>query len=212
MKFVTRTCPLLLVCLLAGGCSIVGAVGSKFTGAQKVAPQYRPPQEPMLVLVENYHNPAATRLDAQRLGLRLAEELNDRGVAPVVDPGRVESLQGRDDYGTMPIEKVGQAVGARQVLYVNLREFGSSGTVGDDAVKGRADMHVRVVDAATGRTRWPTDASRGYRVTVETPWSGQRRAGEVAVREQLARRAAHEIGKLFRTWSPEDETVDGAGY
>jgi hypothetical protein len=39
-------------------------------------------------------------------------------------------------------------------------------------------------------------------VTVETPWAGG--GNEVAVKGQLARRAAYEIARLFRTWSPEE--------
>ena len=211
MSPLPRAC-VLLVCLLCGGCSVIGAVGGQLSGPQKVAARYRPAREPMLVLVENYHNPAAARLDAQRLTLRLTEELSRRNVAPAIDPGLLESVQSREGYGKMPIEEVGRSVGARQVLYVNLAAFGASGAVGADVLKGRAEMHVRVVDVATGRTVWPTDAPRGYPVTVETPWVKAGRVGDAAVREQLARRCAREVVKLFRTWSPEEENVDGAGY
>lgn len=192
----------LLLCLFTGGCNVIGAVGGQLGGPQKVKARYTPPRELMLVLVENYHNPAATRLDAQRLGLRLTEELGRWKVAPTVDAGTLESLRAREDFSKMPVEQVGRAAGARQVLYVNLREFATSTTVGGDATQGRAEMHVRVVDAATGRTRWPTDASRGYPVTVETPWASG--GNEVAVKGQLAQRAAYEIVRLLRTWSPEE--------
>ena len=195
----------LLLCLLTGGCNVIGAVGGQLAGPPTVKARYTPPREPMLVLVENYHNPAATRLDAQRLGLRLTEELANWKIAPVIDPGHLESVKAREDFAKMPIEQVGRAARARQVLYVNLREFGTSTTVGADATKGRAEMHVRVVDAATGRTRWPTDAPRGYPVTVETPWVGG--GNEVAVKGQLARHAAYEIVRLLRTWSPEENDL-----
>src|SRR6476620_7399924 len=110
-------------CLAPAGCMVVGALTHKVVGSPAVPAQYLPAKEPMLILVENYTNPAAVRLDAQRLSVHLSDELRRYHVAPVVDADAVETLRARPDYASMKVEEVGQAAGAAQVLYINLKQF-----------------------------------------------------------------------------------------
>jgi hypothetical protein len=196
------------------GCVIVGALTNKIIPEAPVPARYVPAKDkPMLVLVENYRNPGAAGLDAQRVALHVAEALRRYRVAPVVDPDAAESLRSRDDYHAMKVQDVGRAAGAQQVLYVNLQQFALDNTVGGEMVKGRAELRVRVVDVATGNTLWPRDTPEGAAVTAESPWS--RTAGgaaqgtpEPALRDEVARSAADQIVKLFRKWRPEDEGQD----
>ena len=167
----------------------------------------------MLVLVENYRNPSAATMDAQRLTIHLADELRRYKVAPVVDTDALESLRSRGDYHAMKVQDVGRAAGARQVLYVNLRQVGVSNTVAGEMIKGRGEMLVRVVDVASGQTLWPRDLPEGYTVVSQTPWvrtteGGREGAIEPTLRDQVARNAASQIVKLFRAWRPEDEEHD----
>ena len=200
----------LLVCGVAG-CGAAGVVASKVVGPPKVQAEYTPPKQPMLVLVENYHNPSAVMLDARQLANRLTDALRQYDVAPVINPAELEAVQSAPDFGKMTIPAVARAVGAKQVLYVNVRRFDVQGTVGSEMIKGTADMTAKIVDVATGATRWPTDVAGGRDVTFETPWLRQGEgADEASLRDQMSRRAADGIVKMLRTYSPDDDTVDQA--
>lgn len=193
---------------MLSGCDLAGAVSHKFVGPPPVPAQYQPAKEPMLVLVENYHNPSASMLEAQRMAMLVGEQLRMHNVAPVVSPSRLETAQADPNYAKMTIPAVGRAAGAKQVLYVNVRRFAVERTVGGEMMKGTADMTVRVVDAATGANRWPIDAG-GTPVSIATPWlrpgAG---ANDGALREQMSRSAADVIGKLFRKYSTEFQDAE----
>ena len=203
-----------ILALFHTSCGPVGAVTYKLVGEPPVPAQYVPDKtRPMLVLVENYRNPAAGRLDAQRVTLHVAEQLRRHRIAPVVDPEEAEALRARADYRAMKVQDVGAAAGAGQVLYVNLQPFHVDDTVGGDLMKARAEMRVRVVDVKTGQTLWPRETPEGYPVAAQSSWtrtqSGAREGvGEPALRDQVAATAANQIVRLFRKWRPEDEEQD----
>jgi hypothetical protein len=201
--------------LFSPGCSAVGALTNKVVPQAPVPAAYVPAKDkPMLVLVENYRNPSAATMDAQRLTVHLADELQRYRVAPVVDAEALESLRSRDDYHAMKVQDVGRAAGAKQVLYVNLRQVNLSNTVAGEMIRGNVEMYVRVVDVASGQTLWPRDLPEGHAVTAETPWvrtgaAGAREgASEPALHEQVAVNAAHQIVKLLRNWRPDEEEQD----
>ena len=206
----TRSFPV-LVLILVGGCTTAGALAHKLVGPPPIKAQYVPPKnQPMLVLVENYHNPSATVLDAQRLALRIEEELRRHRIAPIVGADQLELIRSDPAYAKMTIPAVARAAGARQVLYVNVRKFTVEGTVGAEMIKGHTDMTVRVVDATTGETRWPADNPTGHPLTIETPWVSQGQdTNETTLRDQMSRQAATYIVKLFRKHRP-DESIDPA--
>ena len=64
----------------------------------------------------------------------------------------------------MTIPAVGRAAGAKQVLYVNVRQYAVEGTVAGEMTKGSGELTVRVVDVKTGANRWPTDSAAGHTV------------------------------------------------
>jgi TolB-like protein len=189
-------------------------VVNKVVGQPPVPPRYAPDKtRPMLVLVENFRNPDSGRMDAQRVTIHLAEELKRYRIAPVVSPDDAESLRGRTDYRGMKVQDVGRAAGARQVLYVNLQPVKVENTVAGEMLKARTEMRVRVVDVDSGQTLWPHDTPEGQALVAESPWvrsptGGREGLPEPALRDQVARSAAHQIVKLFRKWSPDDEEQD----
>jgi hypothetical protein len=193
------------------GCVPVGAVFNKVVGTPPVQAQYVPDRTKlMLVLVESFRNPDAGRIDAQRVTMQVVEELRRYHVAPVVDPEDVEALRSRPAYRSMKVEEIGRAAGARQVLYVNLQPVKVDNTVASEMLRARAEMLVRVVDVDTGQTLWPYDAPQGQTLVAESPWvrspaGGREGLPERELRDQVARSAAHQIVKLFRKWSPDDE-------
>src|SRR5688500_2463269 len=192
------------------GCTPMGVLTHKLVGPPPRPAQYVPAKEPMLVLVENYRNPSAAMLDAEQLARRLSDELAHHKIAPLVAPDRLEAVRGQPDYAKMTIPAVGRAAGAKQVLYVNVRQYTVEGTVAGEMTKGKADMTVRVVDAKTGANRWPTDSSAGHAVTIQTPWLRREEGvNEATLRDRMSRQAATYIVKLFRKHSAEEDV--GAG-
>jgi hypothetical protein len=198
-----------VLCVLAlplvPGCA-AAVIAHKVMGPPPIPAQYVPAKEPMLVLVENYHNPSATAIDGRFLELRIEEELQVRNIAPVIRADRLESVRSDPAYEKMTIPAIGRAVGAKQVLYVNVRAFGVESTVGGEMIKGNSEATVRVVDAATGDTRWPNDNPTGYPLKVTTPWLRQGAdATEASLRDRMADQTADALVKLFRKYSPDDD-------
>ena len=191
------------------GCTPMGVLSHKLIGPPPRPAQYVPAKEPMLVFVEKYRNPSSVMLDADRLARHISAELARHNIAPLVPPDRLEAVRAQSDYAKMTIPAVGRAAGAKQVLYVNVRQYTVEGTVAGDMTKGKGELTVRVVDAKTGANRWPTDSAAGHTVTLETPWLRREEVPtETALRDRMSRQATTYIGKLFRKHSAEEETGD----
>ena len=63
---------------------------------------------------------------------------------------------------------------------------------------------MRVVDAATGQTRWPTDTTQGYPVSVTMSFAQSGvKTDEPTLREHLARDLADRVARLFHPWQSE---------
>jgi hypothetical protein len=202
--------PSLLLPLVSNGCAAAGVLTHKLMGPPPVPAQYKPAHEPMLVLVENYHNPTSTVIEGRRLENLINEQLVQYKIAPLTDPALLDEVRTQSGYEKLTIPAVGRACGAKQVLYVHVHKFSVEGTVGAEMLKGTADMSVRVVDAETGDNRWPLDAV-GSPVTLETPWLRMAEGvNESTLREQMATRAADYIVKLFRKYSTEDDISEQA--
>jgi hypothetical protein len=207
------------VLALCCGCTPAGVMAYKFAGEQTIPAQYVPAKEPMVVFVQRSQNPSDAQYDAERIAHSVTDELKAHKVAPMIDPSAVAALQPRR-VGTsvwaaargagpgpaaMGVEQVGHAVGARQVLYVDLVAFHIDSALATEMFKGEAEAHVWVIDVQSGRARWPTDTTQGYAVTVSAPYAQPgEKMDEMRMREQMARDLAGRIAKLFYAWKAED--------
>ena len=190
-------------CICLTGCNVIGAVAGKVAPEPNIPAQFAPAKEPTLVLVENYHNPASMRLESDALARHLSEELSLREVAPVVEPGKAAAYRQAQGaaYRKMPLDAIGKAVGARQVIYVDLERFDVTRALASEMFGGRAEARVRVVDDA-GELLWPIDSAGGYPVSVKVePQRVKPGVGDSAVRQQLHARLADRLAKLFYNWS-----------
>lgn len=206
--------PCLLVALsllLNAGCNVIGAIAYKASGDPTVPAVFPlPPDKKTLVLVENFHNPAALRLESDAVARHLAEELKMHGPGSVVEPAAADALrQSRGDaYRAMPIDAIGRALGAAQVIYVDLDEFEITHALASDMLGGRAEARVRVVDEA-GKVLWPTDSATGHAVAVRVhPQRAAPGSDELSARRQLHAKLADRIAKLFYNWKA--DSADGA--
>lgn len=207
----------------AGGCAILGAIAYKTSGAPTIKAQYAPPKEPMVVFVQREQNPADASRASDRIARLVTDDLKAHNVGPMTDPGAVTDLQGRrtgssvwasrlDAAATRPttqpqprtVAEVGRAVGASQVLYVDLVTFSVEPAMATEMVNGRIEARVRVVDAETGQTRWPTDTTQGYTVTAGTPYAKPGMpVDDATIREQMCLDLAAKVGRLFYDWKSE---------
>lgn len=197
---------LMVCCILASGCSIFGIAAYKMSGDQSMEAKYNPPERPLLVLVENELNPATLRLDSDRLGEEITLRLEQKTSVPVIDYTKLRDLraQSPDAYRAMAITRIGQALNAEQVMVVNLVEFGVQPAVGSEAYQGKAEARVRIVDCASGETRWPLDLSGGYPVTVQTTFTRTREGVEPRnIADGLHRTLSEKVSRLFYTWKSE---------
>ena len=200
----------ILVFTANAGCNVIGAIAYKVAPEATIPAAFPLPRDSKtLVLVENFHNPAALRLESDAVARHLAEELKMHRAGPVVEPAAADALrQSRGDaYRAMPVDAIGRALGAKQVIYVDLDDFEISHALASDMLAGRAEARVRVVDEA-GKVLWPTDLSAGHAVAVKV--NPQRAApgfDESSARRELHAKLADQIAKLFYNWKA--DSADG---
>ena len=187
---------LLMTLAVAGGCQLFG-MGAYLAMPEKVKAEYKPPKTPMLVLVENRRDPGVLVPEAESLMAFVVDDLNAYEVAPQVDWRGLQKL--RDNDPEMPnrtISEIGQAMGAQQVLYVDLVEATLGPGPGAN-VAGRVEARVRVVDVATGKRMYPT-SSESRAIMLETPLSHEfRDVDVVGIKQDLLKAAGVQIGSLF---------------
>jgi len=201
----------LITLSLLSGCQIAGVAAYKLAGPPKNPAKYTPAQTPMLVLVENYQQQSAASPQADMLARDLFAVLNDHGVAPLIPPEKLQELRDAKpfEFPTMPLTRIAQAVEAHQVLYVQLGGSESHPLLGGQGFQGHASASVKIVDAASGETLWPTEAAGGYPVAVSTKMGIDAVPSPMAVQQKLYIQLADEIARLFYKWSPEDMRPEG---
>ena len=212
LKFATAILilPAIACCVAIAGCTIIGAAAAKLAPDPVIPPQYVLANEPTLVLVENYHNPASMRLQADMVCRAIFDDLQASGVVPLVDPEAAADLRHKDSvaYRKMPLDAIGKAVGANQVIYVDLVSFDVTHALASELYSGAAMAKVRVV-GSTGEVLWPSDSASGYPINIKVnPHRTAAGVAENAVREQLTADLAQKIGRLFHKWTA--ESSDGA--
>jgi TolB-like protein len=198
------------VALLAGlaGCNAVGAVLDKATTKPAIAAEYTPPKQPMLVLFEDYKNPDVAGIFADRLSSSVTAELKEHKIAPVIPPARLIEFRSNKgaDYRQLKTPYIGRALGAKQILYGDITDFTVDAPLGSDMSKGKVKVFVRVIDANTGETVWPTDTYPGEEIEVESPTMRVTdEESQAALVDAMAERLTQRICQLFYTHSEEEE-------
>jgi hypothetical protein len=192
-------------CLVQTGCNVVGAIASKVAPPPIIPAKFAPAKEPTLVMVENFHNPAALRLESDSVARNLVEELKMNNVVPVVEPEQAEAFRGKQGpaYRKMPVDAIARALGATQVIYIDLETFSTDHAIASELVGGKAEARVRVVNDG-GELLWPDDSAGGYPVAVKVePQRVGPGGNDLVVRQQLHAALADEIAKLFYNWQSE---------
>jgi hypothetical protein len=208
MKSVAKSMFAVLIAL-AAGCAALGVVAGDIAGEHPMPALYVPPQEPTLVLVENDRSTGGEDPDCQRVAHFIGYDLSQHKVVPLVTDDALLRLRENDPdhYNKMSIAALGQAAGAKQVIYVSIQSYGSDTPIGGGNAKWTASVKVRVVDTATGSNRWPKDFIDGEPLNAETQYESLDQ-GENLIRDELNRKLADKIGKVFHPWVREQDTAE----
>jgi hypothetical protein len=193
-----RSAFIILSCVfLLGGCEFVGTVLHSTVGDPPIDAQYVPKKVPTLVLVENYRSPDEMQLDGDQISHQVAEELKKEAKLEIVDADKLVPIREEDaaKFRQMKIQEIGKAVGAKQVIYVDLLESAVVGDVTQSVVHAHALAQVRVVDVETGVTLYdPSDTTHA-----------------MSMRTDMLTSLSSRIAKLFYRWSPENEEQETTG-
>lgn len=202
---VCRLSTLGLLCVLCiAGCDLIGAADYQANGPAPVDAQYTIKEtDPLLVFVESYHGDALASIDAQNVSAALVGEVTENKLAPLVDQTEFERMRNdTPDFASKTIAEVGRKLKAKQILYVNLKRFEIEEPPGG-MMRGHAVAKVKVINADTGQTLWPSSPSDGEQVNFDTPWKPNDKANsESLLRQELSMTEANHIGNLFHSWRP----------
>jgi len=189
------------------GCQIAGAVADRAVTPTVNAKYVPNNKDSMLVLVESYNLSLDSGIESQHMALTLGRSLRDDKIATTVDQQKLERLRDADpdQYRKMTIAEIGRRVGARQVLYVHIGRDEIVKPPGSGQMRGHLEAIVKIVDSATGDTRWPTDTT-SETVQITTDWIPDRSGTTDAdLRARMADQMAQDIGRLFQDYHPDEE-------
>ena len=204
-RFITAMI-LLLLAAASGGSNILGPVAYFVEGPPTVDAEYLLPDRPTVVFVDDRANVIGSNAPALRRAIadKVSEELMVKKLVAITFSPRdaMGAAASKDRHEElMPIDAIGRAVGAEQVIYVEMLAFTGS----PDGVTPRptAVCRVRVIDV-TERTRLypPEDsqeASRLLQVSTREvdPTILQSPASRLKAYQALAEETGDQIAKLF---------------
>jgi hypothetical protein len=193
---------------LLAGCNLIGALAYKTVGPNEIDAEYKLPlAEPVLVLAENYQR-GTLQSAADELAELVFTDLQAHKAGTLIPPDKLMQLRSQkpERFNLLRIQEVGQAVGAKQIIYINLKELDVTGVTGSDAVSGKISATVRVVDVATGQTKWP-DIGSDREFHASTNFVPETQVDSLGVmRTQMAQDLSVQIAQLFYKYKPEDES------
>jgi hypothetical protein len=201
---------LVVACLLpcAGGCTALGVIAGK-TMADNNPAEYKIKKVTTLVLVESFRDPSSVALDAATIEQYVIEDIRQNNAAPMADRTPLEDLRAShpDEFHRMTIRELGEMVGAKQVIYVNLIDTTVDQTPGSEMWRGQGRALVRIIDTADGRTLWPNESTKGYSVEATTPLINEDQSQtltELDLRSTLQHLLSDRIAQLFYATQQED--------
>ncbi len=196
-----------------GSCNIVGPAAYLIGGQPKVDAQYALSDRPTVVFVDDPENILPDRSLRRLIGDRVAQELMVKKLVSItISSADAMAVAGRESYGKpLAIEEIGRAVGAEQVVFVNMTSF----VLSPDNVTPRPSgtCQVKVIDVVNRERLFPTAdgdfrGASGYPVQVAMRQVSLERyrtlSSRRGIREQLANEIADQITKVFYRHVPDE--------
>ncbi len=204
---------LIFVGLLAGGCGALGLAAAKLGPPETVPAQFKLANVPTLIMVENYEDPAPSLSESERvakyIGIDLhGEDVPEKERVPLIATTKISDLRSAQPaaFAKMKVSDIGAAVGAEQVIYVDLQYAAVETMTGSQILRGRADGKVKVIDCKTGLTLWPQESAGGIPVAFSTNLKRLAEEGATAesIKDDTLDGFARRVGRLFHKWKVED--------
>jgi hypothetical protein len=192
----------LLVGMFAGGCNYLIPAAYLIEGPPKEPARYELPRRKTVVYVDDRTN----RMTRAALRAAVGEEvgtliLQQALVPEVVSTKDAVAYARRADSSDkqVSIRRIGEAVGAEQVIYIDIDEYRISA---DGATpRPAAIVNVKVIDVGSGARLWPDGTDTGERMVVRTREQSlelyNSSAGRRRVEDALAKQVAEDVSKLF---------------
>jgi hypothetical protein len=133
------------------------------------------------------------------LAALITDRLSENKVGPMISTEKLVTMRTEraNEFGKMKIPDIGRALGAKQVIYINLKECDMEGIIGSNDIRGTIAAAVRVVDVASGQTKWP-DVGDGKEFTSSTAYTRKdARDTEETIRNMMLDDLADDISILF---------------
>jgi hypothetical protein len=193
------------------GCTAASVAAYKVMGPPDVKAKYVPTTRPAVVLVEDYRR-ASTFTDDELLSRCVEREVRDHlPKTPLVDSIKIRELKlaKADAFAAMSVAQIGRAVGAEQIIWVDVTQNATEAILGGEQIRGTVAARVKVVDAFSGQTLWPSDMAEGYPLSFAIDWGTSTPRTGQQVRDALLHGLGDKIARLFYTWKPEQEEPEG---
>jgi len=196
---------------LLSACNYVAGAAYLVAGQDKKPAEYELPDRPTLVFIDDRVPVIKRKVLCATIGERVSTDLMmEKVVTKTISPADAIALaKQRDKHGNLlPIESIGQTVGAEQVIYVQILGFSLS----PDSVtpKPAAMCSVRVIDVVSKTRVFPgIESNQPDRIVQVTTGdaSAQMYASEPDRRkleDALAEKLGSEIGRLFYKHIPNE--------
>lgn len=193
----------LAVSTILGGCNIVGPAAALAAGPPKIDAQYTLADVPTVVFVDDRKNLVSPVTLRRAIADKTSQELMaQKLVTTTINPQDAILIASRSDRNgaLMDIEAIGRAVGAHQVVYVQITQFADTPDGYTPIPTGSAN--VKVIDVTNGQRMFPgPDMAGGYPVKSSgkpvDPSLYATRPSRMKIFESLAVQLGDEIAKVF---------------
>lgn len=184
------------------GCNYLIPASYLIEGPPKEAARYELPRRKTVVYVDDRANRMTRAALRTAVGEEVGTLLLQQALVPeVISSKDAVSYARRVDTSDkqVSIRKIGEAVGAEQVIYIDVDEYRISA---DGATpRPAAIVNVKVIDVGSGARLWPDGTDEGERMVVRTREQSlelyNSSAGRRKVEDALAKQVAEDVSKLF---------------
>ncbi len=195
---------LVIVAANLGGCNIIAPLHYVVHGPAKVDAEHQLADVPTVVFVDDRENVVNPTLFRRVIAEKVSEDLMVRKVLTrTISPHDAMSLVAQHDTNkeVMPIDAIGRAVGAEQIIYIEMVSF--TDRVEPHVPRPMGSCRVRVIDVNNRERLYPAgDVEQPFRAVQVAPREVdpelyRTRATRMRINEVLAEEMGDRIAKLF---------------
>ncbi len=197
---IRMACALLGAAAAVVGCNYIIPANYILQGPPKEPAAYALQSRKTIVVVDDKQNRMSRVALRVEIGDAAGTELLENDVVPEVISTRDSvALARRLDTAAKPvsIQRIGESLGAEQVIYVEVDEFVLAG--GRKEGGPEAVVLVKVIDAANGTRLWPSVGAQAVQSDLLdiNPSLLETSAGRREIEDKLAAQIGEDVAKLF---------------